>query len=481
MKADSKETAKGSSANADPPLRDPFAVDMFTSSTAAFESSSALYAVQPLAEIEHPSLNPSWHLRLPRIRPDQAEASAAIASLPLESYSQVKSSVVSVLSRYAMQPAELISVSLLDLHETDFLEGRESSWPHGVFATFAAEPNATSISFEVGARFAAMLVDRILGGDGVPPDILRSLTRTERAVIEFLCLSAAGELNIQTGEPLLRLQGVSDQPPWATRAPRSVNASGESDRDWQRGLVASFRIGVGEISGITRAYLNLGALPALEEARRRLRSASSDVSSYAAEELARYARVAPDLGLNIVVGKTEVTPQELLNLEAGDVMVVDWPSLRWRRQQVRGSISLRVGDSDEVLITAEVTDPGDDPPEDDLASLAGSLKVRVETISIAPTARYAERVKMEEETENAEAPADGGSLIEAVMLTVRVELAARRLRLDELSRLRANQILDLGCKATDPVDLIVDGRRVGRGELVDIEGRLGVRITQVLV
>jgi type III secretion protein Q len=47
--------------------------------------------------------------------------------------------------------------------------------------------------------------------------------------------------------------------------------------------------------------------------------------------------------------------------------------------------------------------------------------------------------------------------------------------------LRVNQILDLGCKATDPVDLIVDGRRIARGELVDIEGRLGVRITQVLV
>lgn len=88
---------------------------------------------------------------------------------------------------------------------------------------------------------------------------------------------------------------------------------------------------------------------------------------------------------------------------------------------------------------------------------------------------------MEEEAENAEAIAEGASLIEAVMLTVRVELAARRLRLDELSRLRANQILDLGCKATDPVDLIVDGRRIARGELVDIEGRLGVRITQVLV
>jgi type III secretion system YscQ/HrcQ family protein len=82
-----------------------------------------------------------------------------------------------------------------------------------------------------------------------------------------------------------------------------------------------------------------------------------------------------------------------------------------------------------------------------------------------------------------EAPADetgeGAALLDAIMLTVHVELAARRVRLDELARLRVNQVLELGCKATDPVDLLVDGRRVARGELVDVEGRLGVRITHL--
>ena len=77
-------------------------------------------------------------------------------------------------------------------------------------------------------------------------------------------------------------------------------------------------------------------------------------------------------------------------------------------------------------------------------------------------------------------PGGEEALIDAVMVSVRVELAARRLQLDELSRLRKNQILDLGCNATDPVDLVVEGRRIASGELVDIEGRLGVRITKVL-
>ena len=493
MKADSKELARESSANADQALRDPFAVDVFTSASASFETSSAIFTTPPAGEIETRPVNQSWNLRLPRVKPDQVEASAAIASLPLETYTEIQSSVVSVLSRYTMNPPDQISVSLVDLHEADFSsEVTESNGPQGVFATFITEPNATSISFELGARFAAMLVDRMLGGDGVPPDNLRSLTRTERAVIEFLCLSSASELNMQTGEPLLRLQSISDQPPWWTsRIQDSSATSGLTGEDWKRGLVASLRIGVGEISGITRAYLNVGALTALDEAQRRLRAAqqTSDILSYTVEELARYARVTPDLGLTVLVGKTDVTLQELLELESGDVMVVDWPSLRWRQQRISGSLLLRVGDADEALITAEVSEIGDGQPVEDSAAearqnetpQAGSLKVKVGAVSIAAPPRYAERVKMEEEAENAEALAEGASLIEAVMLTVRVELAARRLRLDELSRLRANQILDLGCKATDPVDLIVDGRRIARGELVDIEGRLGVRITQVLV
>ena len=67
----------------------------------------------------------------------------------------------------------------------------------------------------------------------------------------------------------------------------------------------------------------------------------------------------------------------------------------------------------------------------------------------------------------------------SLLLTVHVELAARRIRLDELAQLRPGQVIELGCKATDPVDLVTEERRVARGELVDIEGRLGVRITQV--
>ncbi|MCV4820728.1 FliM/FliN family flagellar motor C-terminal domain-containing protein, partial [Escherichia coli] len=73
---------------------------------------------------------------------------------------------------------------------------------------------------------------------------------------------------------------------------------------------------------------------------------------------------------------------------------------------------------------------------------------------------------MTEETKEAEANEEAARLLDGVMLTLRVEMAARRLTLDELARLRVGQILDLGCSATDPVALVVEGKRIATGELV---------------
>jgi type III secretion system YscQ/HrcQ family protein len=489
MSADPKELTRESSANGDQSPADPFAVDVFASPNDSSET-SGLFAMRQNREQGSPPANPIWSSRLPRVTSDALQASEILAGLPVETYTQIHASVVSVLSQYSITPAEQISISLIDLNESDFaIKAPEPDGPPGVFATFTTQLSASSFSFELEASFAVRLIDRMLGGDGEQPASLRSLTKTERAVIEFLCLSAAAELNAQTGEPLLSVQSIADQPPWWTS--RIPSAATPIVEVWRRGLVASLRIAVGDITGIIRAYLAAGSLPALNEINRRLQVTHDEagIVAYADKERVRYERVAPELGLTVLIGETYVTVPELADLESGDVMVVEKPSVRWREQRIVGSLLLRVGDADATLITGEVSEiDGANQPEASVADTGTSepaptpsLKVRVGETVIAPLPRFPERLKMEEELENAEAPAEGASLIEAVMLTVRVELAARRLRLDELSRLRRSQILDLQCKATDPVDLIVDGRKIASGELVDIDGRLGVQITQVLV
>ena len=49
----------------------------------------------------------------------------------------------------------------------------------------------------------------------------------------------------------------------------------------------------------------------------------------------------------------------------------------------------------------------------------------------------------------------------------------------ELLELRPGAVIPVGRPLAGPVDLTVGGRVVARGELVDVEGEIGVRITQV--
>ena len=50
----------------------------------------------------------------------------------------------------------------------------------------------------------------------------------------------------------------------------------------------------------------------------------------------------------------------------------------------------------------------------------------------------------------------------------------------ELTRLGPGSIIDLGRSPDDPVDVLVHGRLVARGEVVVVSGNYGVRITDVI-
>jgi flagellar motor switch protein FliN/FliY len=52
--------------------------------------------------------------------------------------------------------------------------------------------------------------------------------------------------------------------------------------------------------------------------------------------------------------------------------------------------------------------------------------------------------------------------------------------LDALTRLGPGSVIDLGRSPDDPVDVLVNGRVVARGEVVVVAGSYGVRITEVV-
>jgi type III secretion system YscQ/HrcQ family protein len=206
------------------------------------------------------------------------------------------------------------------------------------------------------------------------------------------------------------------------------------------------------------------------------------LTPYLQRRLEQLENVVPDVPLAMVVGKSEVTVEELARLELGDVLVVTEPRIRRINGEIEGPVLLRAGDGENSIVRGRAVQStgAEDCGETEMAEASRfpTIKLRVEGISSQHSETLAEQFDMNEQARD-EQLAESAALIEGLLLTVNVELKAQRLRMDELAQLRVGQIIDLGCRASDPVDLLIDGRTIARGQLVDIEGRLGVSILQV--
>ena len=77
--------------------------------------------------------------------------------------------------------------------------------------------------------------------------------------------------------------------------------------------------------------------------------------------------------------------------------------------------------------------------------------------------------------------ADGNPASPDLPITLTVELGRLTLTLSKLADLKPGDVLGLMRSATEPVELTSGDRLVARGELVQIDQELGIRILQVLI
>jgi flagellar motor switch protein FliN len=65
-------------------------------------------------------------------------------------------------------------------------------------------------------------------------------------------------------------------------------------------------------------------------------------------------------------------------------------------------------------------------------------------------------------------------------LEVTVRLGATRILIRDLLRLDKNSVLELSQGADDPLDIVVNDKVLARGEVVVMDERLGIRITDIV-
>ncbi len=91
----------------------------------------------------------------------------------------------------------------------------------------------------------------------------------------------------------------------------------------------------------------------------------------------------------------------------------------------------------------------------------------------------------EEVTTQADAASNDGQKVnlEAIMhvpLAISVELGRVQLPLHIVSRLHRGMVLDLKKEPNAEVDILANGRVFARGEVVSADGKLGVRVVEVV-
>lgn len=85
----------------------------------------------------------------------------------------------------------------------------------------------------------------------------------------------------------------------------------------------------------------------------------------------------------------------------------------------------------------------------------------------------------------AQSPGDGASasIIMNIPVDVQIVLGSTEMQVSELLSLRKGATVALNRKIGEPVDVIVNGRRIARGEITVLESdpsRFGIRLTEII-
>lgn len=76
--------------------------------------------------------------------------------------------------------------------------------------------------------------------------------------------------------------------------------------------------------------------------------------------------------------------------------------------------------------------------------------------------------------------ASAKSVLENITTPLVVELGRVTLDIMALAQLKPGFVIELSKAPSQPVDLVVAGKLIGKGELVEVEGELGVRIISLV-
>jgi flagellar motor switch protein FliM len=327
-------------------------------------------------------------------------------------------------------------------------------------------PHRGRAVLEIELALAHAVVDMLLGGAGETVG-LRPLTDIEEGVVSFVLLEALKALvpGMDPGQPKPRMEGVA----------RGVDEAASRLGEEGPVLVVQLRARLGAQEGMVRLFVPSGVLEVMEPAQ----VADQRRAVLRDEVQAHLGRLSSARAwLRAEIGYAEISSQDLSGLRVKDVVLVDSLSARPDRGE-NGTARLRLGLGRVGSLNAEVFLENDQYQARITEVVLGEQSFQRRGPSESDEA--AEEQFSNPEMNSRESGAvddrmDAGDLLGDIPLQISVELARVPVTADQVVSMRVGQIVELNKAPGEPVDLSVNGKVVARGELVEVEGHLGVRI-----
>jgi type III secretion system YscQ/HrcQ family protein len=310
---------------------------------------------------------------------------------------------------------------------------------------------------DLDPSIATLCIDRLLGGNGDVGRIQRPMTEIEEGVLSFIVLKAMAFVHDgwETGKELAltldrfasrleELQAIIDTEPGYHALALSLSIGKK---------VGYLRVLIPDTL-ITTNFQQLVAQsggPELEKQHMRT--------------------VFAALGEREVVGRVEVAQLDLgvddiADLEIGDIVILESHQLTLTPQGLKGLAFVKLGLGRNGGLKAQIESDGD--------------RSRLVVANIVVQEEPAESQMADSSEEAGEDNLhETEGLLRDVPAPVVVELGRIRMNTAQVIRLRQGQILRLPRGPNDPVDLVVNGKVFARGELIEVDGELGVRLLQV--
>jgi type III secretion system YscQ/HrcQ family protein len=303
--------------------------------------------------------------------------------------------------------------------------------PCGPWLEHAAGARSVALVCELAPELAAALVDRVLGGDG----------RTAHAAGQPLDDVSCGALAY-----LAACACAASAAPLRVHAPRIT--PGEA-----RALFAGARVLVWPLA-LALAGQHAGRLRVF-------------IPESGARELALHARPAPRNALRELLvtlcahaACVMLSRREAAALAVGDIVVPDRCGLTRNGGAYAGTIELHAVGSRHVQFRAH----------------ARARELVIESASAGGDSTMSEGKRIEPRS----AEPGRSALGDDVPIELCLEIARFTLPLGELAALAPGEVLSTGSAIGEHVALSIAGRVIARGELVEVDGEVGMRVLELV-